>query len=71
MSRNVIKNNYCEKINLNMDDLCKKLYSILKKTFIVNSFSACLILPLVGRLGFKGRKVFLMGPISNYIKEGG
>jgi hypothetical protein len=26
---------------------------------------------LMGRLGFKGRKVFLTRPISNYIKEGG
>ena len=50
----------------------KKIIFYIKRdhTFIVNSFCECLILPLVGRLGFKGRNVFLMGPISNYIKKG-
>jgi hypothetical protein len=42
------------------------LYSILKEIDLHNE---CLILPLVGNLRFRGKKVFLMGPISNYIKE--
>jgi len=51
----------------------QKIIFYIKKdqTFNVNSFSERLVLPLMGRLGFKGRKVFLTRPISNYIKEGG
>jgi len=42
------------------------LYFILKEIYL---HSECLILPKVGNLRFRGRKVFLMGSISNYIKE--
>ena len=43
------------------------LYSILQEIDLHNE---CFILPVVGNLRFRGMKVFLMGPISNYIKEG-